>query len=98
MFGGKDPAVFFGGIGELIRAIVPMLVLFGLIVWSPEQIAAVFLVVSVCLTFLTTMFTRNAVTPTVTSDALIKTAVNMPADSTVAQVKRVAEIREQENE
>lgn len=87
---GKDPAIFFNGIGEIIRAIVPVLILFGLIHWTDEQIAGVFFLVSVLVSFLTTMLTRNAVTPTETVNTLIQTAVKMPADSTVAEVKEKA--------
>ncbi len=92
---GKEPAVVFNGIGEIIRAIVPCLILFGLIHWTDQQIAAVFLVVSVVLGFLTTLLTRSQTVPTETANRQIETAVRMPADSTVSEVKAVTEIKEQ---
>jgi hypothetical protein len=93
---GKEPAAVFSGLGEIIRAIVPCLILFGFIEWTPDQIAGVFLVVSVTLGFLTTMLTRAQTTAIATTNSLIETAVKMPADSTVAEVKAVAEIKEQQ--
>lgn len=89
---GKEPAVFFNGIGEIIRAIVPCLILFGVIQWTDEQIAGVFLAVGVVLGFLTTMLTRSQTTPTETVNTLVETAVKMPADSTVEDVKAEANV------
>ncbi|MEQ1763212.1 MAG: hypothetical protein ABL984_08720 [Pyrinomonadaceae bacterium] len=89
---GKEPTVVFNGLGEIIRAIVPCLILFGFIHWTDQQIAAVFLVVSVVLGFLTTLLTRSQTTPTEAVNTMIRTAVQMPADSTVAEVKEQANV------
>lgn len=83
----KNPTAIFNGIGEIIRAIVPCLILFGFIHWTPDQIAAVFLVVSVVLGFLTTMLTQSSVTATGEVNSLIRTAVSMPVNSTVEDVR-----------
>lgn len=88
----KEPAVIFNGIGEIFRSVVPCLILFGLIHWTDQQIAAVFLVVSVILSFLTTLLTRSQSTSTDTMNTLIKTAVKMPTDSTIAEVKDQANV------
>lgn len=89
---GKEPAVIFGGLGEVVRAIVPLLIIFGFIHWTPEQTAAAYLAVSVILGYIVTLLTRSNTTPTETVNELIKTAVKMPADSTVAEVKAVADV------
>lgn len=89
---GKEPTVIFNGLGEVIRAIIPCLILFGFIEWTDQQIAGVLLVVSVVLGFLTTLLTRSQVTPVETVDALIETAVRMPANATVAEVKEQANV------
>lgn len=83
---GKEPAVFFNGIGEIIRAIVPALILFGFIQWTDQQIAAVMLVVSVVLGFLITMLTRAQTVPTQTANAQIETALKLPSTATVNEV------------
>lgn len=88
----KEPTVIFNGIGEIFRSVVPCLILFGLIQWTDQQIAAVFLVVSVVLGFLTTVLTRSSVTPTEVSDTLIRTAVKMPSTTTVEEVKEQANV------
>lgn len=60
----QEPAVIFNGIAEVIRAVIPCLILFGVIAWSDEQIAAVMLVVSTVVGVLSTLLTRATVTPT----------------------------------
>lgn len=91
---GKEPAVVFNALGELVRAVIPMLILFGLIQWTPDQVAQVFLVVGVLVTVLTTLLTRSQTTAT--TNELIETAVKMPSNSTVEQVKHVVDIEKRE--
>lgn len=86
----KEPTIYIGGIGEIIRAIIPLLIIFGFIQWTDQQIAAVILAMSVTLGFLGTLFTRSVVTPTEVSDTLIRTAVQMPITTTVDEVKEQA--------
>lgn len=88
----KEPTVIVNGIGEIIRAIIPLLIIFGFIHWTDQQIAAVILATSVTLGFLGTLFTRSVVTTTETSDKLIRTAVKMPTDTTVEEVKEKANV------
>lgn len=83
---GKEPAVFFGGIGEILRAIVPLALIFGWVVWSSEQTGAVMLVINVVLGFLTTMLTRSQVVATQTANAQIETAIKGPPTATVGTV------------
>ena len=84
---GKEPAVVFNALGELARAIIPMLIIFGFIEWTADQTAQVFLVVGVSVTVLTTLLTRSQTVATDTANRQIETAVRMPADTTVAEVK-----------
>lgn len=91
---GKEPAVFFGGIGEILRAVIPMALIFGWVAWSDTQTGAVMLVVNVVLGFLTTMLTRSAVVPTETANRQIDVALKMPATATKGQV--IAEAKSQE--
>lgn len=88
----KEPAILFNGIGEIFRAFIPCLILFGFVVWTPEQIAALTLAVSVVLGFMTTLLTRSTSTSTEVSDTLIRTAVKMPTTTTVEEVKEQANV------
>ena len=83
---GKEPAVFFNGIGEIIRAVVPVLLIFGFIHWTPEQTGTVMLLVGVVLVFLTTMLTRSATVPTETANKQIQAGINAPTGTTVEDV------------
>lgn len=86
MFGGKEPAIFFNGIGEIVRAAIPVLILAGVISWDDKTIAAIMLFVGVFLGFLTTMFTRSQTVTTVTANQQIETAIKMPSNATVEDV------------
>lgn len=83
----KEPAVIFGALAEIIKAVVPMLIIFGTLKWTAEQVAQVMIVVGVVVGALNVVLTRASTTATVTSDALIERAVLSPASTTVQQVK-----------
>jgi len=82
----REPAVIFNGVAELLRQLVPLLIVFGFIHWTDVQIAAVFAFSSVALTFLTTIATRSQTVSTQTANAQIETALRLPASTPVAQV------------
>lgn len=88
----KEPVVIANGIAEIVRVTIPLLIIFGLILWTDQQIAAVMLVLSAVISFVQTVFTRSSVTPTEVSDKLIRTAVQMPTTSTVEDVKDKANV------
>ena len=90
----KEPAVITKGIEELLRAAIPMAILFGWIHWSPEQIGAVTLFVGLGLGFVSMMLTRSQVVPTVVADKQIDVALKMPATATKGQV--IAEAKSQQ--
>ncbi|MEA2023320.1 MAG: hypothetical protein U9N79_03395 [Actinomycetota bacterium] len=59
----KEPVAILGGIVALIGAIIPALVLFGLIDWTPDQVAAAMLVVSTAAPVVGSLFARTKVSP-----------------------------------
>lgn len=91
---GKEPTVILGALSEVIKAIIPMLIIFGILHWTGEQVAQVMIVTSVVIAFINTAWARSQVTPTVQSDALIKTAVKQPEGTTVAEVKNIQEAKD----
>jgi hypothetical protein len=82
----KEPTVIIGGIAEIVRAIIPLLLIFGLIHWTDEQTGAVVLFVGVIVGFAEKLYTRTQVIPTETANAQINTAIRMPPDSTLKEV------------
>lgn len=83
---GKEPTVILNGLAEILRQVIPMLILFGLLQWSDQQIAAVFMVVSAVVAFLSTALARSQVVPTEVANSQINTAIKMPKDSTLQDV------------
>lgn len=55
----KEPAVVLGAVSEVIKAVIPMLIIFGILKWSGEQVAQVMLVVGVTVSALTVVLTRQ---------------------------------------
>lgn len=84
---GKEPAVILGALAEVVKAIIPMLIIFGILHWTAEQVAQVMLVVGVLVGSLSIVLTRSQTTATPDVNALIRTAVKMPENATVEMVK-----------
>lgn len=82
----KEPTVIIGGVAEIVRAIIPMLLIFGVVAWTDPQTGAVVFLVNVLVSVAEKMFIRSQVVPIDTRDAQVKKAVSMPEDTTVAQV------------
>lgn len=82
----KEPAVILGALSEVIKAVIPLLIIFNFINWTGEQVAQVMLVVGVVIGFLNVLLTRSQVVPTGTANAQIETAVRMPTGTTVDEV------------
>jgi len=82
----KEPAVFFNSLGEIAKAVIPVLILGGFVHWGDKMVAAVMFLVGVAVTSLSTMFTRNNTVPTTTANQQIATAVRMPSTATVQDV------------
>lgn len=63
-----------------------MLIIFGILHWSGEQVAQVMAVVSAIIAALTITLTRAQTIPTEKANSQIATAIQMPANATVEQV------------
>lgn len=84
---GREPTAILGGLAEVVKAIIPLLIIFGFIRWSGEQVAQVMLVVGVVVGFLTVLFTRSQVAPA--QD--VQTALDAPAGTTPKQLEKIIE-------
>lgn len=84
---GKEPAVILGAASEAIRQIVPALIVFGFLHWDGTKTAAFGIIVGGAVGFLNIALTRSQTTATPQVDALIKTAIAMPAGTGVEAVK-----------
>jgi hypothetical protein len=82
----KEPTVILGALSEVIRQIVPMLIVFGVIHWTSEQVAQFMLVVGSAITLFTILLTRSQVVPNEKANSQIETALAMPPTATVGQV------------
>lgn len=74
---GKEPTVILGALAEVIKSIIPMLIIFGFISWTGEQVAQVMIVVSVGIAFFNILLARSQVY----SPESAKTALAMPQGS-----------------
>lgn len=83
---GREPAVLIGGIAEIVRAIIPMMIIFGFLQWTDNQTAQVMLVIGVAVAVGEKMFTRSQVVPTETANAQIAVGIQSPKGTTVDQV------------
>lgn len=59
----KEPVVWAAAITQIVESIIPVLILFGVLMWTDEQIAAVFLAVGVITKTVAGLFARSQVTP-----------------------------------
>jgi len=59
----KEPVTYSAGIVAIANAIIPVLMLFGVIDWTPEQTGAVILAIGVITTTVGAWFARSQVTP-----------------------------------
>ena len=92
MLFNKEPTVIIGGIAEIIRAINPMLLVFGVIQWTDAQTGAVILVVGVCVGFAEQLFARSQTVPAAVADKQIEIAkasdTNRPTEQIIAQAAK----------
>ena len=83
----KEPTVVLNAISEIIKAVIPMLLIFGILHWTDPQVGAVILVMNVVIGSLTTILTRAQVVSNDQANKLIATAVSLPAGTPVELVK-----------
>lgn len=86
----SEPTLIANGIAELIRLIIPMLILFGLIHWTGEQVAGLMAVVGFAASFVATVLTRKNVVPVEKANEQIQAGINSPVGTKVAEV--IAEV------
>ena len=88
----KEPAAVFGSLGEIAKAIIPVLVLGGMVVWDAKMVAAVMFLVSVAVSGLSTIFIRSATVTNDTANKQIEIAkasdVSRPNDQIIAQAAK----------
>lgn len=82
----REPAFISNGLAEIIRLIIPVLILFGLVNWTGEQVAGIMALVSFVATFVATLFTRTNTVSVPTANEQIQEGINSPQGTTVAQV------------
>lgn len=88
---GKEPAVVLGALSEVVKAVIPLLIIFNFINWTGEQVAQVMLVVGVIIGFLNVVLTRSQVVPTERANEQIQRAIESPSNTTVEQVIKAQE-------
>lgn len=89
----REPTVLIGSLAEIVRAIIPMLLIFGVIRWTDVQTGTVIFFVGVLVSVAEKLFIRSQVVPTDKANAQIKIGIDGPSTATVAQV-----IRKEENQ
>lgn len=82
----REPTVIINGLSELVRQILPLLVVVGVVNIAPEKQAAWISIIGLVLFFISTVLLRSQVVPTVTANSQIEKAVTMPAGTTVKEV------------
>jgi len=86
---GREPAVVLGALAEIVKAVIPMLIIFGILKWTAEQTAQVMLVVGVVVGSLSIVLTRSQVRSEPEVNSLIRTAVKQPENTSVEKVKEI---------
>lgn len=88
----REPAIVFSALGEIAKAIIPVLILGEIVNWSDKMTAAIMLLVSVSVTSLTAIFTRQQSVPVAVADKQIEIAkasdVTRPTEDIIAQAKK----------
>lgn len=89
----KEPVVIIDAIAEVLKQVIPLLIIFGVIHWTDQQIAQTILVLGVIITAIKTMITRQTVVPIATANRQIAEGINSPPNTTVDQVKERVEAK-----
>lgn len=87
----KEPAVILGALSEVVRAVIPTLIIFGIIHWTGEQVAQIMLLVGVLVGFFNVLLTRTQVVPVGVADRQIEVAkassIDRPNESIIREAK-----------
>lgn len=82
----REPTVIINGLSELLRQILPLLVVVGVVHLSPEKLAGLISIIGLVLAFVSTTLLRSTVVSTDKANAQILTATRLPEGTTVEQV------------
>jgi hypothetical protein len=87
----REPAIVFNSLGEIAKAVIPVLILGEFVHWSDKMTAAVMFLVSVSVASLASIFTRQSSVSKVVADRQIEIAkaadVTTPTDQIIQQAK-----------
>lgn len=70
----REPAVIINGLSELLKQILPLLVVVGLVQMSPEKLAGWISIIGLVLFFVSTTLLRSQVVATETANKQIEVA------------------------
>lgn len=82
----KEPAVIINGLAELVRQILPLMVVVGLIQLNPEKLAGLVSIIGLVLAFISTTLLRSQVVSTNKANQQIEVAIASPTNTTVEKV------------
>ena len=86
----KEPTVILGALSEIVRAIIPTLIIFGILHWTDQQIAQVMLMVGVLVKSLEMVLARSQVVPIQTADRQMEVARSSASDRPLDQIIKEA--------
>lgn len=92
----REPAVVFKVLEEIVRAAIPMALIFGWIHWTETQTGAVLLFVGVLVGAGATLLTRSQTTPDSQVNALIRTATQQAPGTQPDVVKEIQAAKDNE--
>lgn len=91
----KNPTLILSGIAELVRLVLPLLVLVGLVHLGDKELAGWIAIVGVVISFITTSVLRLQVTPNDTATQQI--GIALKKDPTTTSVEDVKSIVKEQN-
>lgn len=86
----KEPAIVFGALGEVAKAIVPVLILGGFVIWDEKMVAAVMFLISILVTSLSSVFIRSQSVSTEQANKQIGIALKADPSTSVKEVVEAA--------
>ena len=95
---GKEPAAIVNGLSGVLQQILPLLVLVGVIDLPDKQLAGWISIIGIVFTFIATYLIRQSVVPTERANSQIEMAISMPKTSTVEDVMKANEKKEDKGE
>lgn len=79
------------GLGEIVKAVIPVLILAEVVHWTDKLTAAVMFFIGVVVTSLTAMFIRAQTVTHETANRQIAIAVEQPSGTSVQDVIKIAQ-------